>query len=77
MSGNFWWATSKHISSLKVPAKNSNRHDFEWFILNTNKHTSIWNFHNSIDMTVSMYNGRRRKDEYHNINQGLIVNINK
>lgn len=77
MSGNFWWATAKHISTLKVPSIYSKRHNFEWFILNSKKPISIWNFHNSIDTTISMYNGKRREDEYHDINQGSMIKINK
>ena len=76
MSGNFWWVTANHIIGLKVPSIYSKRHNFEWFILNTKKPTSIWNFHNSIDTTISMYNGKRREDKYHDINQGSIIKIN-
>ena len=80
LSGNFWWATANHISKLIVPSIYSKRHEFEWFILNTKKITTIWNFHNSQN-TIGFpgFNAKRRrylKHEYNNINQGRIIKIN-
>ena len=80
MSGNFWWATANHISKLVVPLINAQRHEFEWFILNTKKFTTIWNFHNSQN-TIGFpgFNKKRRrylKHEYNKINNGKLIKIN-
>lgn len=80
LSGNFWWATANHISQLIVPQIHSKRHNFEWFILNTKKFTTIWNFHNSQNTKgFPGFNTKRRKylkHEYNNIDQGNIIKIN-
>jgi len=81
LSGNFWWATAKHILKLQVPPIYSNRHYFEWFILNTTNFTMIWNFHNSQNTKdFPGFNCKRRKyfkHEYNNINQGSVIKLNK
>lgn len=80
LSGNFWWATANHISKLIVPSICSPRHNFEWFILNTKKATTIWNFHNSKNTKgFPGFNTKRRKylkHEYENIKQESIIKLN-
>ena len=80
MSGNYWWATSKHISKLTVPNIYDNRHLFEFFICNTKSLTKIWNFHNSKD-TIGFpgFNVKRRKyllHEYKNKFNGNKIILN-
>ena len=80
MSGNYWWTTSNHISKLSLHNKYANRHLFEFFILNTNKPTKIYNFHNSKDThDFPGFNVKRRKyllHEYKDKNNGNIIKLN-
>ena len=82
MSGNFWWATSNHISKLNVPHSNARRHKFEFFILNTKKYTKILSFHQRIDTSDFQgfnKNGRRRYllSDYKESDNGKLFEINK
>ena len=80
ISGNFWWATSKHVSRLLVPSKQDPRHSFEWFILTSKKPIRVWNFHNS-ENTPGYYGfnkvGRRKYFfyEYKDTNQGMTIEL--
>ena len=47
-SGNFWWANCNYINKLKLPNQESKRHDFEFFIGNSNKFKFI-SLHQSIN----------------------------
>jgi len=80
MSGNYWWTTSNHISKLSLPNKYANRHLFEFFILNTNIPTKIYNFHNSKDTPdFPGFNVKRRRyllNEYKDKNNGNIIKLN-
>ena len=81
MSGNFWWATAKHISKLNVPNKNAQRHSFEFFILNTKIYTKIWSFHQSKNTAnFPGFNVKRRRylaHEYKDLNNGKLIELNK
>ena len=45
-SGNFWWATSNYIKSLKKIPDGSERHLAEWWLL-SNKSVKSYEIHNS------------------------------
>lgn len=81
ISGNFWWSTPQHISKLNVPNIHAQRHSFEFFILNTQKPTSIWNFHNSIkthDFEGFNKRGRRKYilEDYEKPNNEKSIHLN-
>jgi len=45
-SGNFWWATSKHINTLlpfdQMPTVLTERHKAEFWVCSSGKHKSLW-----------------------------------
>ena len=59
-SGNFWWANCNYINKLKLPNSNSKRHDFEFFIGNSNEF-KFMSLHQSINDS-KWFNGFNAKN---------------